>query len=445
MTKPMIALLKPMLCVAIVLSAGLLCVARAADPANANEPPSRPAVDSPELAPLGPYAVGVRTMTLAESNAVDVVAPGTERQITVDLWYPATVKPGRKPELYSASLESVPPNPPVRFTIQGLAVRDAPARSGRYPLVVVSHGRSNPTIALSWLTENLASKGYVVAAIRHEDLPRSNPSEIPEMLLRRPLDIAFVARSLQETLDRQGLVDPARTALIGYSMGGYGVLTDAGAGLDPKSVAVTLVPGARLTPFASGGGQQEAIHVHNLRAVVAIAPWGGSVGAWGSTGLAEISAPLLLIAGDHDHTVDYTSGARNILETASGTRRYLLTYKGAGHALGFGPAPPEMRHSIWDISWFEDPVWRKERLIGINLHMITAFLDRYVKGDETRASYLDGLVPESSEGHWQAPAGTPFDAISPGTAGITLWKGFQRDYADGLELLERSPPPGASR
>ncbi len=37
------------------------------------------------------------------------------------------------------------------------------------------------------------------------------------------------------------------------------------------------------------------------------------------------------------------------------------------------------------------------------------------------------------------PPGTAYDAISPGTAGITLWKGFQRDYAEGLELLQRAP------
>jgi hypothetical protein len=96
-----------------------------------------------------------------------------------------------------------------------------------------------------------------------------------------------------------------------------------------------------------------------------------------------------------------------------------------------------MRSNTWDISWFEDPVWRKDRIVAINLHMITAFLDRYVKGDESRAAYLDGLVSESTAGAWQAPKGTPFDARSPGTAGITLWKGFQRDYAEGLELLRR--------
>jgi hypothetical protein len=222
-------------------------------------------------------------------------------------------------------------------------------------------------------------------------------------------------------------------------MGGYGVLTAAGAGLDPQGVASKVVPDGRLVSYAQGGAKQESVHVSNLKAVVAIAPWGGSVAAWGTNGLAGISAPLFLIAGDHDHTVDYPTGARAILEAATGVRRYLLTYKEAGHALGFGPAPVPMRLRVWDISWFEDPVWRKERLIGINLHMITAFLDRFVKGDESRAAYLDGLVPDSSAGRWQAPAGTPFDAISPGTAGVTLWKGFQRDYADGLELLQRAP------
>ena len=417
----------------------------AAAPSSAPEPPSRPVVDSPELAKLGAYPVGVRTLNLVEHAAVDLAAPHKDRHLAVDLWYPAKPVPGAKPETYRASLQSEPSAstpPPVSFAIPGLAVRNAPSAPGRYPLVVVSHGRSNATIALSWLTENLASKGYVLAAIRHEDLPRTDPTEAPEMLLRRPLDIAFVTRTLQESLDREGLINAQLTALIGYSMGGYGVLTAAGAGLDKQSAAARIVPGALLDPYTSGGAQQDAIRVRNLKAVVAIAPWGGSVAMWGTAGMSGISAPLFLIAGDHDHSVDYGTGARNILDTATGSRRYLLTFLGAGHALGFGPAPAEMRHKVWDVSWFEDPVWRKERLIGISLHMITAFLDRFVKGDESRAAYLDVTVPESSTGRWPAPAGTPFDALSPGPPAATLWKGFQRDYAENLELLQRAPAAG---
>jgi len=408
------------------------------------DPPSKPVIDSPELAALGPLAVGVRTIALVEHDADDVVAPHADRQLSVDIWYPAQAMRGAKAAHYDGSLPAEQPGQPAaEFSIPGIAVRDAPALKGHYPLVIVSHGRSNATAALSWLTENLASKGYVVAAIRHADLPRSQPAEGPEFLLRRPLDIAFVTRSLQASLATEALVDPTRTALVGYSMGGYGVLIDAGAALDPDSAPCKWVPGGLLLPYAAGGARQESIRVTNLKAIVAIAPWGGAVGAWGKSGATGITSPLLLIAGDRDHTVDYASGARAFFDAATNSPRYLLTYHGGGHALGLGPTPPSMRSSVWDISWFDDPVWRKDRIIGINLHMITAFLDRYVKGDESRAAYLDGLVPESIDGTWQAPKDTPFEARSPGAPGTTLWKGFQRDYAEGLELLHRaagSPP-----
>ena len=419
--------------------AAIALAAQAGTIAAGDEAPSRPAIDSPELARLGELAVGVRTVTLTEHDADDVLAPHGDRILQVDLWYPATPAAGSKPELYSAKLQAEPPGAPVAFTMPGIAVRDARPIAGHYPLVVVSHGRSNAPVALSWLTENLASKGYVVAAIRHEDPLRSNPSEIPEMLLRRPLDLAFVTASLQRSLAMEGLVNPERTALIGYSMGGYGVLTAAGATLDPAGAAVRFVPGNRLAPYARDGKHQADTLVHDLKAVVAIAPAGGGPHEVWNNGLEAITAPLFLIAGDHDLTVDYPTGARAFLDRATGARRYLLTYKGGGHALGFGPVPREMRSDLWDISWFEDAVWRKDRIIGINLHFITAFLDRFVKGDESRAAYLDGLVEDSSSGQWQAPPGTAYGAYSPGGPGVTLWKGFQRGYAENLELRQRSP------
>ena len=430
-----------LLAVAAAAAASSIGVGASAD--SGSRAPSQPAVDSPELAQLGPYAVGVRTVSLVDRDAVDVVAPHRDRTLVIDIWYPATVTHGARAEVYRASLQAEPPAAPVPFTMPGIAVRDAKPIAGHYPLIIVSHGRSNATVALSWLTENLASKGYVMAAIRHEDPLRSDPREFPEILLRRPLDVAFVARTLQRSLAGEGQIDPARTALVGYSMGGYAVLTAAGGTLDPNSKAVRLVPDQLLTPYAQGGARREETRVQELRAVVAIAPWGGSYSAWGDGGLAQITAPLLLISGDRDQTVDYAMGAHAFLEATTGAQRYLLTFKGAGHAIGFDPVPPEMGHSLWDISWFEDPVWRKERVIGVSLHMITAFLDRYVKGDESRSAYLDGLVPDAGSGQWQAPAGTGYGAYSPGGPGVTLWKGFQRGYAEGLELQHREPRPSA--
>ena len=118
------------------------------------------------------------------------------------------------------------------------------------------------------------------------------------------------------------------------------------------------------------------------------------------------------LVSDDDRTVDYATGARAIFDMASDAHRYLLTFKGGGHAIGLSPVPDSMRQRLWDQDWFEDPVWRKERISAINAHFITAFLDRYVKGDQSRAAYLNVAVTESSAGVW--PAATPALAYFPG-------------------------------
>lgn len=403
-----------------------------AAPVAAQEPPSRPSADAPELAALGEFRVGVRTIDLRG-------APQRSESVGVDLWYPSDTLVDATPETYSGSLTAEPPAPPTRFTRAGIAVRDAKRAAGRFPLVVVSHGYDNESVLLSWLTENLASKGYVVAAIRHRDPPITDRARFHETLLHRPLDVVFVTRALQRTLGEDGFVDPSRTALVGYSMGGYGVLTAAGGELDPGSLLAQLVPDGGLAPYARGGERRDSMRVPGIRAVVALAPAGGSLGAWGANGLASITAPMLLIAGNRDFTVDYATGARAFFDQATNSNRYLLTYLGGGHRVGLGPAPEEMRQRLWDQDWFEDPLWRADRIVGINLHFITAFLERYVKDDASRASYLDGLAPLSAGGSWSAPDGVPYDARSPGGDGVTLWKGFQRQHAEGLELLHALP------
>lgn len=415
-------------------------------PVQAAAAPGGLYIDAPELAAPGAHAVGVQSLTMIDRDQLDLgsfdpatgTAPKRDRTLKVELWYPAQAVPGAKPVVYTDTLDSEPPKPATRFTIQGVAVRDAKPAGGRFPLVIVSHGYGNVPVAMSWITENLASKGYVVAAIRHEDL-YFNPAGFPNAALRRPLDIAFVTRELQRTMGgAQGSIDPTRVALVGYSMGGYGVLAAGGATLDPAGGLVSRTPNGLLAPYARGGALSSSLVAPDVKAIVAFAPAGGAFGAFGAAGIADIKAPLLLVAGDHDLTVDYTTGARAYFDQAINSNRYLLTFLQGGHALGLGSAPPEMRDDLWNQDWFEDPVWRKERLMSISLHFMTAFLDRYVKGDASRASYIDGLVVESDKGTWDAPQGTPWSARSPGGE-VTLWKGFQRRHATGMTLMHAAP------
>ena len=97
-----------------------------------------------------------------------------------------------------------------------------------------------------------------------------------------------------------------------------------------------------------------------------------------------------------------------------------------------------MRRTFWDQDWFEDSVWRKDRLLPIEAHFITAFLDRYVKDDASKAAYLDGLVPDSDGGKWpNAPVGR-YGGYSPGAPTVTVWKGFQPSRALGM-MFEARP------
>jgi predicted dienelactone hydrolase len=414
--------------------------------AGPSGPPSEFGVDAPELARLGTSGVGVRTLALVQRKQDDILSfnPAShsftkaDRELTVDLWYPAVLPEGAKRETYTASLPSEPPASPANFTVPGIAVRDAPPAGKGYPLVVVSHGYSNSPALMTWLTENLASKGYVVAAIHHNDPPITDTARFGGPLARRPLDIAYVTQALKGVLSREKLVDASRVALVGYSMGGYGVLTAAGASLDPSSPIMTMVPGGFLNPYARGGSNRNAVIVKGVRAVVAIAPaGGGSLAAWGPEGLRALNTPLLLISGNVDRRVDYTTGPRMIFDTATSADRYLLTFKEAGHSIGLNPVPDAMRGRLWDQDWFEDPVWRKDRINAINVHFITAFLDRYLKDDVSRDSYLNVSVPDSDAGTWPATDSSPYAGYSPAAKGISVWKGFQRNHSSGLELQAR--------
>ena len=420
----------------------LSLLAACAVPAHAGQPPSVYGPDAPQLARLGPWSVGVETIKLVERAQPEVLAynakthraPKRDRALTVDIWYPAHAEPGAARAVYAAAFPSEPPAPPAHFTVQGIAVRGAPFAGGPWPLVVVSHGYSNAPAAMTWITENLASKGYVVAAIHHDAPPLTDKAEFVEPVLRRPLDIAFVAATLQRTLAARHWIDPDRTALIGYSMGGYGVLTAAGAVLDPDSRVARSVPGGLLIPYCRGGALQNAIEVAHLRAVVAISPAGGPPwNAWGRHGLAAIRAPLLLINGNRDHTVGYRRAGLLVFEEAIHAPRYLLTFEEAGHDIGLDPAPRQMRDSLWNLSWFQDPVWNTRRVNAVNAHFITAFLDLYVKGEKSRAAYLDVRVVHAGHGAWPHDRAR-FSAYSPGTGAVTVWKGFRRSFAVGLTL-----------
>jgi predicted dienelactone hydrolase len=423
--------------IAFLLAPGLA----AADTAR---PPSLPDIDAPELAAPGPDAAGMTQRIIAIHDRLDPLASvlaGKEvhgdRVLRLRIWYPAKPLPGKVPVTYSASLTGEPGHPDAAFTVPGIAFADAPPAGEHYPVIVLSHGYNNDPVMLSWLGENLATKGYVVVAPEHRDPPIWDRAKAPAALLTRPLDIMDCINVLRGGLLGK-LIDNERLGLVGYSYGGYGVLQVGGARLDPGSKVVAALPADLVAAYAGTGSRAATLNASGIRAIVAISPAGGAPwSVWGAdgAGLSGVHAPLLVVVGSADRTVGYEQGPAAIFAAATHADRRMLVLVGAGHDIGTNPPPAEMHGRLWDFDWFGDPVWRKDRINAIATHMITAFLDSRLKGDPSREAYLN--VPSESSDHaaWQDDA-TAYDAISQGGSNPT-WKGFLRGHQDGLILQHR--------
>ncbi|QJD80386.1 alpha/beta hydrolase family protein [Spirosoma rhododendri] len=395
--------------------------------------------NAPELAARGSYGVGVRTLKLVHPAQVDVLHgsagqhPLYDRPLTLEVWYPTRTSASQQSTVtYQSTLgrSNDPKRPLVPFTFPGRATRDAQPdpSGGAYPLVIVSHGYPGSRLLLTYLTENLASKGYVVVAIDHTESTYSDLAAFSSTLLNRALDDKFVLNEMARLSGKgsnsflSGLLNADNTALIGYSMGGYGVLNAAGAGYSPQALKLfgQMSGGSTaLEPRMLASPTYQASLDPRIKAVVAFAPWGMERGVWDAAGLANLKLPTLFIAGGKDDISGYEKGVKAIYEGAINADRYMLTYLNARHNVAPNPPPSASMQpgvSADEYMHYAEPAWNEHRINNINQHFVTAFLGIQLKGME----YGKYLV---------APAGDSTEA----------WPGFKPRMAVGLELHHAKP------
>jgi predicted dienelactone hydrolase len=395
--------------------------------------------DAPELSARGTYKVGVQTLDFVNKNQIDVLKSKKgvdtiyDRPLKVEVWYPAIIAEGTKELVtYDEVMGTFgdKKRPLIPFTFTGRAVRNAPPQysEGSFPLIVVSHGYVGSRYLLTYLTENLASKGYVVVAIDHTESTFRDANGFHSTLLNRSKDILYILNQMGELGKSNsksflsGLVDANNTGLVGYSMGGYGVLNASGAGYSPKMD----------TTFASMSGGSKAINVRTyghpdykstidprIKAVVAFAPWGMQRGVWDAMGLQGLKVPSFFIAGSQDDISGYEDGIKAIYKGVVNSDRYLLTYMNARHNIAPNPPPPESLKAglhIDEYYRYAEPSWNERRINNINQHFITAFLGIQLKKKDY-GKFLD--VKENSN--------------------EKLWTGFKPRSSVGLELLHAEP------
>ena len=375
-----------------------------------------PLPGSPELAARGNVVIGVRTVTLTNPGQADILAglssgrfPRRDRSLQVEVWYPALPGSDDSCAVYTDHMGRADWGNLEAYEFQGRAFRDAepnPA-AGPCPAVVISHGFSGSRVLFSNLAENLASKGYVVLAIGHTgdtytDFPTVGAQECA--LVHRSLDQRFVISQIAQ-LNKEGFLRgmllPDQVALIGFSMGGYGTLRTIGGRLNVKALEQFKALAEEL---------REAPDFHGLKTVKAAVLF-APASFWHDAAHAEdIDLPTLWVCGSADRMVGYAN-VRSACQQATRSERTLITYEGCGHSIACNPAPALAQARGWEIyrRW-ADSVWDTRRLNSLNAHFVTAFLDRHLRYDAAKATYLAPAAPGD------AIVGFPADT----TAGIRI-------------------------
>ncbi|GAB2872528.1 lipase [Streptomyces mayteni] len=265
--------------------ASTAAAAGAAAPAPASGPlvdrasADRASVDLRLPEPTGPFAVGRDTLHLVDTGRADPWVPEAgARELLVSMFYPARAGTGRPAPylaaeearllLESQRLEGVVTPGEVAATRISARSGARPA-AGRYPLVVLSPGFSLPRTTLTLLAEELASRGYVVAAVDHayESVGTLFPGGrmltcvacettggMAAVAEGRAADLSFVLDRLtgpRPAWRHAGLIDAARIGMAGHSIGGNATaVTMAG---DPRVCAGANLDGTFFAPVSAEG------------------------------------------------------------------------------------------------------------------------------------------------------------------------------------------------
>lgn len=344
---------------------------------------------------LGPYAVGHTTFEAYDATR--------DRTLPVHVWYPVrpaqAVGVGTVYGLLFFGLESA------------VAVEDAPiSRRTSFPLVLFSHGNGGIAVQSIFLTEALASHGFVVVAPDHVGntlvdaiLGNLDEAAILQSAQDRPRDISFLidrmlARSVDPADRFHRAIDPSAIGAVGHSFGGFTSLVMA-AGFDGDAAdgfGFALPPG--FVPIPADP---------RVRAIVPIAPASTPLS---DRELARIRVPTLLVGGTLDATTPLDPEVTRPFAVIRARPLYRADLLGAAH-FSFSNACDlielaieagfslEMLGSTIEGAYEEGcaphlmPVEEAHRLTNL---VTVAFLRRHLLGDLRYAPYL---IPARVEAH----------------------------------------------
>jgi dienelactone hydrolase len=248
-------------------------------------------------APTGPRHVGATVLDLKDTSRADPWVPtDPTRELMVTMWYPTNVNHGTTIQ-YETPAESEGyvtgkhledyTSPDSLSEVSTHAFLNAPpaGQSHSLPLIVLSPGYTSQRSSLTSLAEDLASHGYVVAAIDHTYETYAiqfsdgriatcatcaiddEDTFFPKLFQVHAADVSFVLNELtgaHPAWSGSRLIDATRIGMAGHSAGGAAALSTMladpriDAGIDMDGTTYDQLPDSGLSrPFMFLGTQAE--------------------------------------------------------------------------------------------------------------------------------------------------------------------------------------------
>jgi predicted dienelactone hydrolase len=187
------------------------------------------------------------------------------------------------------------------------------------PLIVISHGLASNRQTFAYLAKHLASHGFAVAVIEHDEigfekfdnfLSGSERFPEPNNLIDRPLDVKYVLDRLESEINPQlgNKIDLQQVGAIGQSFGGYTSLALAGGQLAANKNAAecqednyqdVLLDLSSLAKCTFNELDRPLLQLRDprIKAVIAINPLSK---VFDKAGMSSIKIPTMLISGTND-------------------------------------------------------------------------------------------------------------------------------------------------
>src|SRR5215475_410316 len=199
----------------------------------------------------GRFPVGVHTI-----QGLDTVR---DRLFPCEIWYPAAAQhAGQDTATGTQDIFTVPLRAAQRSQ---MAVRNATAQPGTYPLIIFSHSSGGNRRQSTFLCTHLSSHGYLVAALDHSEIVAAElagkngetgeqkTARVEAWIANRAPDIRFLLDHLlnDTAWDSEAKPDPTRIGIVGHSFGGWTALAATGVERRIRAV-VALAPGGNSRP-----------------------------------------------------------------------------------------------------------------------------------------------------------------------------------------------------